>query len=127
MDTIFEYLPFIIGAIYYIFIRKRNKEKVLTESTPPVIRKKEDRKVTLEDILKEISGQNKPLESRPVQNIQKRKVPIVEPEIKRPETPKRSVNIPNVIVKNVEEIESEVNFDLREAIISQTILNRPVY
>ncbi|MFY0644048.1 MAG: hypothetical protein JXR19_06245 [Bacteroidia bacterium] len=131
MDNFFELLPFIIGILYFVFGRGKKTK----ETSKPRKRQPQPTKNTpsLEDILKELTGESS-------QPTPKEVVPEVVLEPIEPEEPvyedtivhdaDTGPSIDEIRKKLQEEKKLEVqdrvmDFDLRQAIINETVLNRP--
>jgi hypothetical protein len=141
MDKFFELLPFIIAAIYF-FGRSKKKDGNAEKPKPQPRRRPSMQKVptprrkdavpTLEDILRELSGENmgrKKPESQPQTEM---KSTSESPSFKKIERPSRTRK-PITPIKKLEVIEDvsdlgeetvNSDFDLEQAIIAQTILEK---
>lgn len=146
MDNFFELLPFIIGIAYFLFSgRKKKKDSPKRSYESP---KTDTSTPSIEDILRELTGE------KPSQKAIKPDIPAYE-DVEREEmiwerkpTPKIKVEVDDTYVDPYEhhsdtgkslnlireELEEEMNltpkptvveFDLRQAIINDAILNRP--
>lgn len=141
MDKFFELLPFIIAAIYFFGRSKkkdgnaetpqpqqRRRPSIERESAP----RRKDAVPTLEDILRELSGENagrnRP-ESQPQTEIKSVPKTPVFTDIERPSRKRRPIPPTKKleVIEDVSDISGELSsddFDLEQAIIAQTILER---
>lgn len=136
MDEFFELLPFIIGILYFVFgVGKKKKDSPKRRSPRP---KSEPTTSSLEDILRELTGeaqQSKPAPEPVPEYVEEPEAPVEHKSIALEykdqyvhdaDTGRSMVEIREEMMeeKGLEEGE-KISFDLRQAIINDTILNRP--
>ncbi|MCB9245435.1 MAG: hypothetical protein H6606_03305 [Flavobacteriales bacterium] len=126
MDFI-EIVAFIVGLLYFIFRANKKGEQQLPKNRPQSGEQSEQAdERSLEDIFREIMQQQAPAP----------KVVRMEEEIKPPADERPQHSILNerrelLKIKRIEEEEEEVtpkvvvDFDLKQAVINDAILNRP--
>jgi hypothetical protein len=138
---ILEYWPIILGVLYYLFRSGKNKEKESRRRAPsddvgePMTTEDTDwEENPVESILDEIrriqESQKKKIESKPEPQ------PIEPPVVKKPKPKSRKTmeerRIESVVAAEEKRLaeeaaqeEEKVEFDLRQAVINDAILNRP--
>ena len=132
MDNFFELIPFIIGILYFVFGRgKKTKEKPRPRRSTPQPTKNTP---SLEDILKELTGELSPEPSaaEPVreaveEQIKEEEIVYQDPFVHDADTGPSLKEIREELLeaKHLEVQEQEKEFDLRQAVINEAILNRP--
>ncbi|MCB9262362.1 MAG: hypothetical protein H6607_08315 [Flavobacteriales bacterium] len=122
-------LPLILIALYYLFGKKSSDEK--KKAPKPVAQKRPTAsskpQKTLEDIIRELSGQpeekeSKPAERKKIKHTHEADIPMESLETKKYVRPRiESKSTRRVMAEEAEEID----FDLQQAVINDAILNRP--
>ncbi len=132
MDTQ-QIVLIVLGILYFLFRSSGSKDK--KKQSAPQGNTSEKRTTSIEDILRELSGETaRPVQQAPVAE-KRHEEPVVVPETKKvrsrerhtPSPKLRVVNLPPLVdVNNAAITEDEnVEFNLRQAIIYDAILNRP--
>jgi len=131
----FKQILLLIGIGLYYYLQSRNKDKKTqkkptrrpgpqapqTNPTPT-----SNPKTTLEDILRELVEEEPPRKPEPRAKIKHVEIDKSVRKPKSAETTPRSKPVKRIKRIEVEEIDAS-NFDLRQAVINDAILNRPDY
>jgi hypothetical protein len=140
MEDFLKFIPFILYGLYKLYSSKESKPT--PKSNPKRVKRNAPVPSTpsLEEILKKLTGEaptpNTPVDVPREKVKANKKIEIVDHQYDfRPEYEHRAETGPSLdkIRKNLEvsvpdEVDNEdVVFDVRQAIIAQTILNRPQY
>lgn len=140
MDNFFELLPFIIGILYFVFGgRKKKKDSPKPRHQKP---KTPESTTSIEDILRELTGETKatpkpktqaaPVKQTP--DVKEKPLETISPEITynadgdyahSSEKMKEREIIDFVELEKSSEDSSSIDFDLRQAVIYDAVLNRP--
>jgi hypothetical protein len=147
MEDLLRFIPFVLYGLYLLFGKsKKNKQTPQSTSQPSKSSTSSSSTPTLQDILRELSGQEAPApvaESKPKAQKQltlaqeREKIEIIDHQYDfRPEyehhsskhtvtkEPLKGITLLRVEEEEEKEIEP---FDLYQAVVAQTILNRPEY
>lgn len=136
---ILEYWPLILGILYYLFRSGKNKEKERRRAQPtgdigePMTSEEaESYGDPMESILDEIKRvkqtQTKKIEDTPdIEPVVLEEIPRKPERLRRTMAERRIAGVVEAAAKKAEEEleEDPVEFDLREAVIYDAILNRP--
>lgn len=122
-----------IGIYYYLKYRSGNKEeqkkpvKRARPKAPPANPTPVDQsKTSLEEILRNLVEEEAPRKPKPRAKIKHVEVDQTTPKAKSAETtPRRTTEKKKRI--EVEDLDAAIDFDLRQAVINDAILNRPEY
>jgi hypothetical protein len=144
MEDFLKFIPIALYVLYKIFgERKKTEQSPLNTPSKPKRKSPSQNTTSLEDILRELSGEMKPEPKQVIQKTEAKsnKIEIVDHQFdtlpayehharvaKNTTKERQQVNrIKSLDDEEYEEILDAEAFDLRQAIIAQTILVRPQY
>jgi type IV secretory pathway VirB10-like protein len=143
MDNIAELIPFIIAILYFVFGRGKKKKNAPNPNRPKPAKKPSTATTSLEDILRELSGETAPKpKPKPATKPQPAYVAPPQPIESDPDYMAAEYNKIShhnsdkdiaTIRKEIDEAtrrenkKVEIPFDLKDAIIYDAIMNRPEY
>ncbi len=139
MEDLLRFIPFILYGLYLLFGKRKEKKLTAQKTSQPVKRKTQPTSTpTLAEILQELRGEyhSQPVEEEPnvrsIENVEKeeRQHDFAQEnkvaEAKKASLKRAKKELETLLVE--EEInDDDIDFDLRQAIIAQTILTRPTY
>lgn len=125
-----EIVPFLVGLLYFFFRSDKNKEKKppARQRQAPRQQQEHSPQPNLEDILRELAGQSAP-EPKVIEVQEERKHSLVSDQkpVEEYHRPDRGPKKKLVIAKVEMAEQAQTDFDLRQAIIYEAIMNRPDY
>ena len=130
MDT--RQILILVGLAVYYFVRSRgkksNEQQKSAPNRPQARRTAAKPQRSIEDILRDLAQEDNPssteIKSHPTKILKEEVVtPVVEATENRPRRPHREHKKHTPI--EVEELDESADFDLREAVIYEAILNPP--
>ncbi|MFT5722944.1 MAG: hypothetical protein ACI9JN_000049 [Bacteroidia bacterium] len=114
----------LVGFAVYYFIKNSNKKE--KDQTNPNARKPQQAagsQRSIESILRDLSEKSIPVKEAPKASVEPVSPSYSEATENKPRRPHRKKTIPESI--QIETLDDDVHFDLRQAIINDAILNRP--